>query len=437
LISTLAYAGVTVYAPPPGLEPDPAYQVKVAGSSSFVYRLPVAAMTYFSYTWYKRRAEVEVTCAQAVETVVVRPSRLKIKPVVKGNVIRFRLNETARVSVEVNGDIRHPLLIFADGPEDSPPKPGPAGVRYFEGGKIHDAGRIDLKSGEMLYIAGGAVVHGSVYMDQAKGVRILGRGILLGSLHKKGETRMVEINRSQDVELDGIIIADSKHWTVPVIASDRVTLRNVKIVSGNDWDDGVDVVGSRDVTVDQCFIRTKDDCVAVKAGVDYFTKYQTQRDVRNVVVKNSVLWNAEWGNGLEIGFETRTENISGIRFLNLDLIHVEGPEGTFTIHNGDRATVSDVVYDDIRVEDSHGLLVDFQVLQSRYSKDKDRGQIQRVRFHNIRVTGKELPSRIQGFDVRHAVEGVEFDDFRVNGKRWRDEAGAQLKVEHASGVRFQ
>mgnify|MGYP000936508064 CR=1 FL=1 len=76
------------------------------------------------------------------------------------------------------------------------------------------------------------------------------------------------------------------------------------------------------------------------------------------------------------------------------------------------------------------------MLQSRYSKDKDRGQIQRVRFHKIRVTGKELPLRIQGFDVSHAVEGVVFDDFQVNGKRWK-EVPETMKVEHASGVRFQ
>jgi hypothetical protein len=43
---------------------------------------------------------------------------------------------------------------------------------------------------------------------------------------------------------------------------------------------------------------------------------------------------------------------------------------------------------------------------------------------------------VRGEVVRRAVEGVDFDDFQVNGKRWK-EAPETLKVEHASGVRFQ
>lgn len=63
-----------------------------------------------------------------------------------------------------------------------------------------------------------------------------------------------------------------------------------------------------------------------------------------------------------------------VTFRNCDLIHVEGPEGTFTIHNGDRAVVKNVLYEDIRVENSQGWLIDFKILFSQYSKDKERGK---------------------------------------------------------------
>ena len=393
-------------------------------------------MTYFSYTSFARRAYVEISCDRDLQNVVIRPQILNIKFTTEGRSIRFLIDKTAQLSVEINGDIRHPLLVFANPPEDHPPKPGPGGVRYFEAGRVHNPGRIELKSGEVLYIAGGAIVNGSVFMDHAKNVHILGRGILLGSIYKPEEARMIEIDRSQDVSVEGIIIADSKHWTVPIIASDRVLLQNVKIVSGNNWDDGVDIVGSRDVTVDQCFIRTKDDCVAIKAGVEYFTNFTSQRDVRNVRVKRNVLWNGEWGNGLEIGFETRTEEISNIRFTDNDLIHVEGPEGTFTIHNGDRATVRDVVYENCRVEDSKGLLIDFKILSSKYSKDRERGHIENIQFKRIRVTGAVIPSILQGFDATHSVAVIRFGDFQVNGNRWRSLEDGRFKVKHAVAVTF-
>ncbi|WP_321474900.1 glycosyl hydrolase family 28 protein [uncultured Paludibaculum sp.] len=437
LIPAVLFAGATVYNAPAGVEQDKLFQVKVAGQPSFVYSLPVGGMTYFSYTSFARRADIEITVARPVETVAIRPTSYGIRPVINGNVITFRLDRTAQISVEINGDIKHPLLLFANPPESAPPKPGPSGIHYFGAGQVHNVGRITVTSGQLVYIAGGAIVRGSIFMDQARGVHILGRGVLDGSLYKKGESRMIEVNRSSDVDIEGIIVTNSKHWTVPITASDKVTLHNVKLVSDNDWDDGVDVVGSTNVTVDQCFIRTKDDCVAVKAGVQYFTKFNAQRDVSNVVIKRSVLWNGAWGNGLEIGFETRAASIRGVRFLDNDLIHVEGPEGTFSIHNGDRAVISDVIYDNCRVEDSKGLLVDFKILKSRYSKDAERGQIRNIVFRRIRVDQAEMPSILQGFDATHQVGGVVFEDVKTGGRKWTSLADAGIKATHTENVSFK
>lgn len=437
LLPAALFAGATVYPAPPGVQRDRLFQVKVAGQPSFVYSLPVGGMTYFSYSSFARRADVEITVNRPVETVAIRPLSYGIRPQINGNVITFHLDRTAQLSVEINGDLTHPLLLFANPPEGSPPKPGPAGIHYFGAGKVHNVGRITVTSGQLVYIAGGAVVRGSIFMDRANGVHILGRGVLDGSLYKKGESRMIEVDRSTDVDIEGIIVTNSKHWTVPIIASDRVKLHNVKLVSDNDNDDGVDIVGSTNITVDQCFIRTKDDCVAVKAGVEYFTKFNSQHDVSNVVVKRNVLWNGAWGNGLEIGFETRTASISGIRFLDNDLIHVEGPEGTFTIHNGDRAVISDVLYDNCRVEDSKGLLVDFKILKSRYSKDTDRGQIRNIHFRHIRVDHQGRPSLLQGFDARHQIGGVTFEDVKVNGERWTSPAVAGIKTTHTEAISFK
>lgn len=437
LLPAALFAGATVYPAPHGVERDKLFQVKIAGQPSFVYSLPVGGMTYFSYSSFARRAEIEVTVARPVETVAIRPLSYGIRPTINGNVVTFQLDRTAQLSIEINGDTKHPLLLFANPPESAPPKPGPSGVHYYGAGQVHNVGRIHVTSGQLVYIAGGAVVRGSIFMDQAKGVHILGRGVLDGSLYKKGESRMIEVNRSSDVDIEGIIVTNSKHWTVPITASDRVRLTNVKLVSDNDWDDGVDIVGSTNVTVDQCFIRTKDDCIAIKAGVNYFTKFDAQRDVSNVVVKRSVLWNGIWGNGLEIGFETRAASISGIRFLDNDLIHVEGPEGAFTIHNGDRAVVSDVLYDHCRVEDAQGLLVDFKILKSRYSKDAERGQIRNIRFRHIRVTPAETHSLLQGFDAHRQISGVVFEDVRTGGRKWTSVADASIKATHAGPVAFK
>ena len=78
-----------------------------------------------------------------------------------------------------------------------------------------------------------------------------------------------------------------------------------------------------------CFIRTKDDCIAIKSTGD-----ELRRGTRNIDVADCVFWNAEWGNALEIGFELRTDEIRDIVFEDCDVIHVEDG-AVFSIHNGD------------------------------------------------------------------------------------------------------
>jgi hypothetical protein len=51
------------------------------------------------------------------------------------------------------------LLLFANRPENNPPKHGDPNVVYFGPG-IHKPERIALKAGQTLYLAGGAVVKG-------------------------------------------------------------------------------------------------------------------------------------------------------------------------------------------------------------------------------------------------------------------------------------
>ena len=57
------------------------------------------------------------------------------------------------------------------------PKAGDPNVLYFGPG-VHRPGKIELKSGETVYIAGGAVVYTAIGGRGVSGVRILGRGII-------------------------------------------------------------------------------------------------------------------------------------------------------------------------------------------------------------------------------------------------------------------
>jgi hypothetical protein len=435
IFMTTSAAEVINYPPPSDAEAAPEFELEVNGQKVFVYNTRSAALAYFSF---EGEVEVKVTFLSSIDNFDIRPKQRNIVARLDRNRIRFTLDRPENLSVEINGNIKRPLFIFANPPETEIPERDDDRVIYFEGGKIHYPGEVTVQSGQTVYIEGGAVVRGHFKTDLGRNIRFMGRGILDNSHYQKGEYRPIEINRCENVLVEGIILTESRHWSCACFASKKITYHNLKLVSDNDWDDGIDIVGSQDVLVDHCFIRTKDDCIAIKSGVDYFTDFNSSINVDRITVQNSVMWNGIWGNGLEIGFETRADTIRNITFRNCDIIHVEGPEGTFTIHNGDRAVVTDVLYEDIRVEDSRGWLIDFRILESQYSRDDQRGKIENVHFRNITVEGDIFPySQILGFDESHEVRGMTLENFVVHGEKINSIYNGKIAVAHTESLEFK
>lgn len=461
----IQFANTVTYGIPTGAKRADDFTVKIDRREIFVYDSKVAAFTYFSFN---DEASVTITYNKDIEKVDIRPKSHNIAFSVKDRTVRFRLDKPCNLSIEINGDIKHPLFLFASPLEQNPPKPGDENVIYFEAGKIHEAGEIKVKSGQTVYIPGGTIVRGRIRADGAKNVRVIGRGILDGS-HRDYKTQMVKLSGCSDVELNGIIVLNSYGWTLVPVKSDNVTFKNIKVIGWRDNDDGVDIVGCKNLTIDGCFLRTKDDCIAVKASPGYFEEGESGlRNVEKVRVINTVLWNAEWGNAMEIGFELQTRKISDILFRNCDIIHVERG-GTFTIHNGDFATVEDIRFEDIRVEDSRDKLIEFRVGLSIYSDDcpwelhrknpqrkrsplgqwvpvegqkqKDfaakRGHIRNAYFKDITVTGSKLPkSYLIGYDDMHGVENVRIENLRFNGERILNAQDGNFTIEKASNIVF-
>ena len=115
-----------------------------------------------------------------------------------------------------------------------------------------------------------------------------------------------------------------------------------------------------------------------------------------------------------------------------------GPEGTFTIHNGDRAVVRNALYENIRVEDSRGILVDFKILDSQYSKDKEKGQIKDITFRNISIDEETLlPSMFLGYNDSHTIDNVLFDNFRINGRQLKGIEDLNATLQFSNRILFK
>ena len=465
LVSAQAQQLVT-YNAPDTLRPSEMFQVKINGKVLFVYQNEVSSLAYFSFAG---KAEVEITTTHDVKWADIRPKNLNIAPLFGDHTVKFSIDKPCNLSVELNGEITRPLYLFAAPLETNRPAPNDPNVRYFEGGKIYDVGTLTLRSDEAIYIAGGAIVRGTIVANEAKNVKISGRGILDGTYVKE---QMVQLNRCENAEIEGIIFLNSPGWTVVPRHCNRLTVKNIKQVCWRNGSDGLDLVATSHVRVNDCFFRNNDDNIVLKCwgGDEKYPKNAPQGpDMSDIAITNSVFWNMPWGNALEIGFELRCGKVSDVRFTDCDLIHVERG-AAFSIHNGDNATVENVLYENIRVEDAMHKLIDLAVFLSQYSLDRlatdaerkqrymqgawdgvstvsdaqkaqyaaNRGRIKNIVFRNIAVTDGQFPySIISGYDANHLVEDVLIENLTIHGKRIKNAKEGRFFIENSKNVRFK
>lgn len=440
--------------------------------------------------------EVRIATAKRAENVVIRPLSAGIEARTENGLIHFVVPRPLNLSIELDGDLDDPLFVFANPVLPAPPDRDDPKVRYFEGGKIHEAGEIQLGDGESLYLEGGAVVRAVVRARDGENIRIGGAGILDAST-RESKINMLVIRECRRTVLENIILLDPLGWTIHVSGSEDIDIRNVRVIGWRANSDGLDIEYSSRVRVDGCFWRTNDDCIAVKAiyppglkGVPFeeminpetLGGHRVERipgaTMGDITITNCVLWNDSGGQGFEIGFELRIDHVRGVIIRDSDIIHVMGG-GAITIHNGDRARIEDIVVENVRVENTDRL-IDFHVGVSIYSDDSpppyrrsnpervavpaehrpalannpyqwfvpaendtarheaNRGLVRGVHFKNVRVlTPPRSDSILNGYSRERGIHEIRFEGLEIDGRPVLTKEGARLKCNHTYGLQIR
>ena len=257
-----------------------------------------------------------------------------------------------------------------------------------------------------------------------------------------------------NIVIDGITIRDSLVYNVRPIGCSNLRIKHVKIIGC--WrfnSDGIDMHNCIDVHISRCFLRTFDDSICIK-GFDCYYMGDIEAEVRkamyrngkaydvfkNVLVEDCVIWN-DWGKCLEIGAETKAEEIHTVTFRNCDIIHVTGK--VLDCMNVDYADVHDIVYTDINIEtdeiipryliqknDAHKYentdpcympptICAQVVYHHEYSAGSPtrRGKNRNMLFKNINVIGDKFPKvLLEGYDEAHKTENITISNLYLNGK---------------------
>lgn len=362
----------------------------------------------------KTSMEVKIVRSKAVSDCIVRPLSAGIEPTVSGKTVTFTVTKfPAKLSVEFddfdqNANPLASIQLFLYDHEVFEPNLKDRDLMYFAPGEYWIDDMITLSSNTTVYLAEGALLHARFDVNNANNVIIEGRGIIDTYYFKEEETNMMTFEACRNLTLRDYMLTGPRKWMTKLVNVDNCLVDALNIAGTKVNSDGVDIVASTNVTVQNCYIKSNDDCIAIKSF---------DNNVENVTVKNCVMWNLEYGNAIEIGYETKCESMTDITFENNDIIHIK-KGACLSIHLGGFASISNVKYKDIRIEEAYlkTKLIDIFIKDDqKYNKVPTRGHISDVTFENIRIyDDEELTILVQGYDKDHVVNNVNI------GKIWQD-----------------
>jgi Glycosyl hydrolases family 28 len=356
-------------------------------------------------------ATLTITCPNEIHSAKILPTSFNLHPQFTGKQITLTIIKPQNLTLEINDDPIHSLHLFASPIDQSPPSPTDPNVIYFGPG-IHDIKQtLNITDNQTLYLAPGSILRaigpgGSVVSLHGSHISLRGRGILDGSLSPIHSRNLLLVHGS-DITIDGIILRDSSTWNLPIRQSNNVTITNLKILGSRSNSDGIDICNSQNITIDNCFLRTLDDLIVVKSDKD-------QGEVHHVTVKNCILWN-QVAHALSIGAELR-ENVDDVLFTDCDVIHDIGREWTLRIYHCDSATITNIRFENIRIEQTKKL-ISLWIGKQIWTRDQSRGHIQDVTFKNIQATSTTPPQlELKGYDPDHAINNVTFTGITINNQ---------------------
>lgn len=439
-------AEIVTYPAPPEEILSEDYEVTVEGQKIDVYTArtldpPFAGKQWdfggpYSFTNFDMSGNVEVriTAKQPLNDVVVRPESKGIKPILEDDhTMRLALDKPQKLSIEPDGK-RSPLLLFANPIEGNIPEPDDPDIIFFGPG-LHKPEKIVVQSNQMLYLAGGAVVKAEVLVE-GENIQIRGRGILDGSdwEWRTGPVgNLIAIRDSKNVEVRGVTLRGSSHWTIVPFNSKNVTIRNVKLCNSRvQNDDGINPCNSQNVLITDCFIRSDDDCVALK-GLNFSGE---NSNVENIVVENSILW-CDRARIFLLGHESRAEFMRNIIIRNLDIIHFTMTP--FLFEPGEDMRLENITVENVRINgEGQRELIRLRPVVNQYMHNKVPGFIKNIYFRNVTLQGKpgEYLVQVQGADAEHDVQDVVFENVSIMGSELTEDSAELRLMENTENIKF-
>eukprot|EP00729_Bicosta_minor_P015703 gene15703-4375_t len=335
------------------------------------------------------------------------------------------------MSVEFDGNTHHPLLVFANLPEEdeveeataadrrrgmvgasgpnppfSPPPPAAGGKRITFAAGLHDIGvGFALPKNSVVYLAPGAWVRGTftTHGKKANNITIHGRGVLDGGLiaHPvKCTDTLALINLCGDgITVSGITAINAPTYLLEVNAfwqphcqGTKTVVENVKLLAWHYTTDGI-MVG-RDSVVRNNFVKCNDDALKLFMG--------------STLWELNTIWQGDNGQSFMLSWITETDE-TNFTIRDSTVIHVEHtkdygdqarPSVIGAVHGG-VGRIGEYHFRNITVEGDVFRPIGITVEANTWGKESD-GSISGVDLSGVNFAGaSKVASLIHGTAKQH------------------------------------
>jgi len=290
---------LVTYPGPPGITPSDLYTVTISVSqgapyifnTSFVYKViaqqpPDNANTEADTSWttysFSGSSIVQITkTGTTIQSCAIRPDKYAIPTTIINNRCYFVLSSPKNVSVEINGDKIHPMLVFANPPEvavpvangintinyPATPSVSPSTIIFPPG--VSDVGNMTIKSNTTYYFAGGSYVRGSFSGSDLQNVVFRGRGIISGEQYPYTGQGPITLlmnsvtKLSTNLVVDGITLIQTPFYGIQLAGANTIA-RNNKLIAWNWNTDGISVGSSG--LIENNFLKVNDDATKLSSN---------------------------------------------------------------------------------------------------------------------------------------------------------------------------
>ena len=312
---------------------------------------------------------------------------------------------------------------------------------------------------------------GLIIMAGVANAKLMGRGAIDGNGARlqpyERKMFLVKIENSRDCVVEGIVSRDSCFWNTLIYRSENISISNYKVINNQPdpssagsadetWNetDGVDFDNCVNSTLYNAFLYTGDDCMAVKSDdvpddipAGEFTDPSVGAYLNVSGITHEKIVCDSGSSAAKVGTKTFGETMSNIVFRDVDVINALR---ALVIDAVDTANIDGTVFEDIRIENVTGDLIDFNMDPEEIDWRANRGTCTITNTSVVNVSAeKAAPCHIEGnihdynendpyYGNEYYVDGVTFTNFSIDGNiiSSMDDENVTFITQYAENISF-